>query len=259
MNFDVIEKTNKIIEDIKEYYEKNNAKGAVIGISGGKDSAVVASLMVKSLGRENVIGLWLPCYSKQSDKIDAMEVANSLGIRLIEHDLTIGYDKIVSDIKNKFNLNNEDLLKNSNINLKPRLRTNILYYYAAFFTELYNGLYLVCGTSNKSEIYVGYFTKGGDNICDIAPIKELYIDEVIKVGDYLGMVPERIIHKTPDDGLSGQTDEEKLGFSYSDVKKVCLEEESGIIDNTLDNNIREKILSKHYANIHKFNTPTFGR
>ena len=257
MDFNVVETTDKIIEYIKKYYQKSNAKGAVVGLSGGKDSAVVASLMVKALGRENVVGIWLPCYSKETDRLDAIEVANSLGIKLIEHDLTFVYDKVVSDVKGKFDLRDENLLKNSNINLKPRLRTNILYYYAAFFTELYNGLYLVCGTSNKSEIYVGYFTKGGDNVCDIAPIRELYVDEVIQVGDYLDIVPKRIIHKTPDDGLSGQTDEEKLGFSYSLVKKVCIEEESGIKDNTIADNIREEILSRHKSNAHKFYIPVF--
>ena len=261
MEFDVQKTTEKIIEDIREYYKKNNAKGAVIGLSGGKDSSVVASLMVKALGKENVIGLWLPCYSKESDRDDARSVADCLGIRLIEHDLTSMYDDVIYTVKNEFNLNRnqDELLKNANLNLKPRLRTNILYYYAAFFTELYHGLYLVCGTSNKSEIYVGYFTKGGDNVCDIGPIRHLYVDEVIQVGDYLNMVPERIIHKTPDDGLSGQSDEEKLGFSYSDVKKVSLEEESGIVDNSLNNDTREKILSKHRDNAHKFGIPTFRR
>ena len=237
----------------------NNAKGAVIGISGGKDSAVVASLLVKALGSENVIGFWLPCHSNKEDEKDAFEVANSLKIKIITHDLTNTYDNIVSDIKDKHNIMDDNLLKNANINIKPRLRMNILYYYAAYFTELYHGLYLVCGTSNKSEIYVGYFTKGGDNVCDIAPIKHLYVDEVIKVGDYLGMVKESIIHKVPNDGLSCQSDEEKLGFSYSDVKKVSLEEETNVICNSLDDEVRKKILHQHEANLHKFNVPTFRR
>lgn len=259
MEFDAQETTKKIIEDIREYYQKNNAEGAVIGLSGGKDSSVVASLLVKALGSENVIGFWLPCYSKESDKNDAEMVANSLGIKLIEHDLTSVYGEIVNNAKKNLEFLNPEFFTNANLNLKPRLRTNILYYYAAYFTSLKKKLYLVCGTSNKSEMYVGYFTKGGDNICDLAPIKQLYVDEVIAVGDYLGMVPKRIIHKTPDDGLSGKTDEEKLGFTYSDVKKVSLEEETKEIDKTLDPEIREKILRMHRNNQHKFLVPTFRR
>ena len=258
MEFNARETTEKIVEDIKNYYKKINAKGAVIGISGGKDSAVVASLLVKALGSDNVVAFWLPCDSLENDKLDALEVAKSLNIKIYEHDLTSTYKKIVLDAKNNFSVD-ETLLTNANINIKPRLRMSILYYYGALLSSMNNGLYLVVGTSNKREIYVGYYTKGGDNVCDIAPIKELYVDEVIKVGKYLNMVPERIIDKTPNDGLSGQSDEDKLGFSYSDVKKVSLEEENNIIDNSLDTEVREKILRMHKNNLHKVSIPKFRR
>ena len=259
MNFDVETVTGKIIEDIRKYYIDNHAKGAVIGISGGKDSAVVASLLVKALGKDNVEAFWLPIHSSDDDMEDAKLVCQSLGIKLHIHNLTDTYEKIVSDVKENNFIDDANLLTDANINIKPRLRMNILYYYAAFYTALNNGLYLVCGTSNKSELYVGYFTKGGDNVCDIAPIKHLYVDEVIHVGDYLGMVPSRIIHKIPDDGLSGMSDEEKLGFSYEDVKKVSQEEETGIKDESLDDKVRNKIINKHHANLHKFSVPTFRR
>ena len=259
MKFNAKETCEKIIEDISDYYLENNAKGAVIGISGGKDSATVASLMVKAIGKENVIGFYLPCNSSEQDKKDAKIVAEYLGIRLIEHDLTSIYEDIVNYSINNVNIINYDLLKNSNINIKPRLRMNILYYYAAYFSSLNNGLYLVCGTSNKSVLYVVYFTKGGDNVCDIAPIKNLYVDEVIQIGEYLNMVPSYILNKIPSDGLSGLTDEEKLGYTYQDVKKVSLEEETGVIDNTLDINIRKKIIKDHLNAKHKFNVPIFRR
>ena len=258
MEFNVCATTNRIIEDIKEYYQKNNATGAVIGLSGGKDSAVVASLLVKALGSDNVVTFFLPCHSNAKDRKDAYEVAKALNIKIFEHDLTKTYENIINDAKNNFNVS-DSLLINANINIKPRLRMSMLYYYASVLSSKTNGLYLVAGTSNKSEVYVGYFTKGGDNICDIAPIKELYVDEVIKVGDYLNMVPKEIIYKTPDDGLSGMTDEEKLGFKYSDVKKVCLEEEYGITDNSINLQTKEKILKMHKNNLHKFNIPKFGR
>ena len=260
MKFDVAETTERIIEDIKKYYQENNAQGAIVGLSGGKDSSVVASLLVKALGCENVIGLWLPCHSKEEDKKDALMVAKCLNISLYEHDLTLVYDTFVHDFKaQKLNNISDELLENANINLKPRLRMNTLYYYASYFTSLNKKLFLVCGTSNKSERYVGYFTKGGDNVCDIAPIKHLFVDEVMEVGKYLKMVPDNIIEKTPDDGISGKTDEEKLGISYQDIKKVIEEEEQGVLNSTIKDDIRRKVQHLHNINQHKFNVPTFRR
>lgn len=258
MNFNVEETTQKIIEDIRDYYKESKAKGAIIGLSGGKDSAVAAGLLVQALGKDNVEAFWLPCYSKDEDMHDAMELAHFLQIKLHIYELKEIYEKIVSNVKEKENIDNDELLNNATINLKPRLRIDVLYFYAAYYSALTNSKYLVCGTSNKSELFVGYFTKGGDNVCDIAPIKHLYVDEVIKVGDYLHL-PYHICHKIPNDGLSGKTDEEKLGFSYDDVKKVSMEMETGIIDDTLDNEVRNRIMLMHNANRHKFNVVTFRR
>jgi len=257
MDFDVEKETNKIIEFIRDYYKKNNLKGAIIGISGGKDSAVVAGLFAKALGSDNVIGLWLPCHSRENDKIDAMEVAKTFDFELKEFDLTIIYDDFIKKIKENNKVSEDDLIS-TEINLKPRLRMTSLYAYAAFVSKVNNGGYLVCGTSNKSERFVGYFTKGGDSVSDIQVLADLYVDEVVKIGDYIG-VPFHIAHKIPDDGLSGKVDEEKLGFSYSDVKKVSLEEEKNVKDETLNDDVRGKILRMHKINEHKFNTPTFRR
>ena len=242
MEFDVKKTTSEIIQFIQNYYRENHLKGAVIGISGGKDSAVVAALFSKALGSENVLGLWLPCHSNENDKKDAIMLAKSLGIELKEFDLTNIYDMYLENIK-KNNFVTDDDLIDSNINLKPRLRMSTLYYYAAMMSKIKQGGYLVCGTSNKCEVFVGYFTKGGDNVSDIQVLKDLYVDEVIQIGDYLGL-PYHITHKIPDDGLSGKSDEEKLGFTYADVKKVSQELEDGIPSN-LDNKTKNKILLKH--------------
>lgn len=257
MEFNVEKNTKEIIEFIRDYYKKNNLKGAVIGISGGKDSAIVAGLFVKALGSDNVTGLWLPCHSKEEDRLDAKLVASHFNFELKDFDLTNIYDDFIKQMQEKNNVTDEELVDTA-INLKPRLRMTTLYAYAAMMTKVHDGGYLVCGTSNKSEIYVGYFTKGGDNISDISVLADLYVDEVIKVGDYIG-VPYHICHKTPDDGLSGKSDEEKLGFSYADVKKVCVEDEAGIKDDTLDHDTRKKILKKHLSNLHKFHIPTFKK
>lgn len=238
--------TNEIIEFIRKYYKDNNLKGAVIGISGGKDSAVVAGLFAKALGSENVQGLWLPCHSKIEDKNNAYLVANHFGFDLKEIDLTNIYDNFVNENTNGIK---DEYLIDANINLKPRLRTATLYYQAAMLSRKSDATYIVPGTSNACELYVGYFTKGGDNVSDIMILANLSVREVIKIGEYIG-VPDKVVHKTPDDGLSGLTDEEKLGFKYNDVEKVMKGEY--VLDS-----IKQKIMKMHNQNKHKFITPTY--
>lgn len=250
MEFNVEKVTNEIIEFIRDYYRKNNLKGAVIGISGGKDSGVVAGLFAKALGPENVVGVWIPCHSKEEDKQDAIKVANHFGFELMEYDLTPEYDSYVRQIKEKHDATDEDL-KDANINIKPRMRTATLYYHAAMLSSLRDGTFIVPGTSNKCEIYVGYFTKGGDNVADIQVLADLTVDEVIKIGEYIG-VPNSVVHKTPDDGLSVQSDEEKLGVSYKDIAKVMAGE-------PVDEEVRDIVLRLHRRNAHKFNIPTYRK
>ena len=200
--FDAKKTTDEIVEFIRDYYKKNNLKGAVLGISGGKDSGVVAALLVKALGSDNVIGLTLPCHSKDKDATLAKKVSDSYNFKLLNIDLTNTFDIFRNEVLKLGNFTDEQL-KNSDINLKPRLRMSSCYYMAALLSAINGGAYLVIGTSNKCELYVGYFTKGGDSVHDIAPIADLTVEEVIKVGEYLN-VPEDVLYRTPDDGLSGQ-------------------------------------------------------
>lgn len=250
MEFNAEKVTNEIIEFIKDYYKKNNLKGAVLGISGGKDSGVVAGLFTKALGKENVVGIWMPCHSKEEDKKDAILVAKHFGFKLLDFDLTELYDNYVKQIKENNQVLAEDLI-DANINIKPRLRTTTLYYHAAMLSKKNKGIYIVPGTSNKCELYVGYFTKGGDNVSDIQVLADLTVDEVIKVGEYIG-VPDSVVHKVPDDGLSGKTDEEKLGVTYKDIAKV-------INGEPVEENIKKRILRLHNNNQHKFVTPTYRK
>lgn len=243
--------SEEIIEFIRDYYKRNNLKGAVIGISGGKDSGVVAGLFTKALGKENVTGLWMPCHSKEEDKKNARLVADTFGFNLIDIELTDIYDNYVSQIKNIYPNINDNNLIDANINIKPRLRMATLYYNAALISSIKGGTYIVPGTSNKCELFVGYFTKGGDNVSDIQVLADLTVDEVISVGEAIG-VPDIVIHKAPDDGLSGKTDEEKLGVKYSDIALVANNE-------TVDFAIKQKILNMHDKNMHKFNTPTYKK
>ena len=250
--FDGKKTADEIIAFIKDYYEKNNIKGVVVGISGGKDSAVVAGLFTKALGKENVTGIWMPCHSKEEDKKNAVDLANHFGFELKEFDLTNLYDSYLNQVIALYDPDMADLV-DSNINIKPRLRMATLYYNAAYLSKKNKGLYLVAGTSNKCEIYVGYFTKGGDNIADIQVLADLTVDEVILVGEAIG-VPDHIVHKTPDDGLSGLSDEDKLGVKYREIADV--------IDNNgekTSEEARKRIYNLHQRNAHKFYTPTFKK
>lgn len=251
MNFNVKEETKKVIEFIRNYYKENNLEGVILGISGGKDSAVVAALFVEALGKENVLGVTLPCHSKKEDAIDAKLVSDYYGFDLINFDITGTFDAFKNELKNLGEFTLEEV-KNSDINLKPRLRMSTLYYLAALYSALKGKTYLVAGTSNKCELYVGYFTKGGDSVHDISPIADFTVDEVIEIGKYLN-VPEKVLFKTPNDGLSNMTDEDKLGVKYKDIADF-MEDANSVSEET-----RERIERLHKNNLHKFNIPTYRR
>ena len=246
--FDGKHEKEKIVEFIRNYFKDNNLGGVVIGISGGKDSGVVAGLFCEAIGSDNVIGITMPCHSNSSDREDAMLVSEKFGFKLINMDLTNVFDCFVDEAKK---IDDFTLSDDANINLKPRLRMSTLYYIAQMYSKITGRIYVVAGCGNKSEEYVGYFTKGGDSVSDIKVISDFFVDEVIKLGEVLG-VPDVVLYKAPSDGLSGQSDEEKLGFSYDDVKSVAL----GI---EVDENIKNMIEKKHVANRHKFVIPEYKR
>jgi len=249
--FEVEKECKNIIEFIRKYYKENNLGGAIIGISGGKDSAVVAALMVKAIGSENVIGVTLPCHSNEKDREDAKLISDYYGFELINFDITNTFNAFKNELKNLGDFTDEEV-KNSDINIKPRLRMATLYYLAALYSAIRNKIYLVAGTSNKSELFVGYFTKGGDSVHDISAIADFTVEEVIKIGEYL-KVPEKVLYKEPSDGMSGVTDEEKLGVKYSDIA-LFIEDKSLLNEET-----RVKIEKLHNNSKHKFNIPTYRR
>lgn len=249
--FNAKEEVKNIISFVKDYYNKNNLGGAILGISGGKDSAVVAALLVEALGKENVIGITLPCHSKEEDKADAKLVSDYYGFELINFDITNTFDAFKNELNNLGVFTSEDV-KNSDINLKPRLRMSTLYYLAALYSMVRGKTYIVAGTSNKCELYVGYFTKGGYSVHDISLLADYTVDEVIKIGEYL-KVPEKVLYKAPNDGLSNQTDEDKLGVKYKDIA-TYLEDKK-----LLDKKTISKIEKLHKNNLHKFNIPTYRK
>jgi NAD+ synthase len=249
--FDAEKEVNNIVEFIRKYYKENNLNGVIIGISGGKDSAVVSAIFTKALGKENVIGVTIPCHSNVEDFNDAKLISDYYGFRLINLDITSVFDTFKNEV-NKLGDFSKEELKNSDINIKPRLRMTTLYYLAALYSAVEGKRYLVAGTSNKSELFVGYFTKGGDSVSDISTIADFTVEEVIKIGEYL-KVPEKVLYKTPSDGLSSQNDEEKLGVKYSDIS-LYMEDKS-----KLPKDVQEKIEKLHKSNQHKFNIPTYKR
>lgn len=250
MKFNAKQETTNVIEFIRNYYQQNHLTGAVLGISGGKDSAVVAALMVEALGKENVIGVTLPCHSKEEDRKDAKLISDHFAFRLYDFDLTSVYDTFQEQLKD-IGTFDEETRKNSDINLKPRLRMATVYYLAALFTSLTGKPYLVAGTSNKCELFVGYFTKGGDSVHDIAPIADFTVEEVIQIGEVLG-VPEKVLYKKPADGLSNQSDEDKLGVTYQEIATYMEEGEEALMEPS-----RSKIKRLHETSQHKFSIPTY--
>jgi NAD+ synthase len=207
------ELTNKLTNFICSKVEEANAKGVVLGLSGGIDSSLVATLCVKALGNDKVLGVIMPeKNSNPQDKEHAELLANQLGIKYTVSDIT--------DILKSFGaggyIPTKEFDKMADGNLKPRIRMCILYYFANK-----NNL-LVAGTSNKSEIYMGYGTKYGDLGSDFLLIGNLFKTEVRELSKYLG-VPDEIINKAPSAGLwKGQTDEKELGITYELLDKVLL-------------------------------------
>ncbi len=248
--FNAKKEKDKIVKFIRDYYENNNIGGVVIGISGGKDSGVVAGLFAEAIGAENMVGVTLPCHSNENDKKDALRVSDYYGFEMIDIDLTDTYDTFKKQIDKLGNFSEEEL-KNSDINVKPRLRMTSLYYIAALYSAIKGKTYIVAGTGNKCEEFVGYFTKGGDSVSDIKTIADLTVEEVIQIGEVLN-VPEEVLYKAPNDGLSGTTDEQKLGVKYNDIAKYMNNE-------TLDEEVKQKIKRLHEANLHKFEIPTYRK
>ncbi len=249
--FDAKKETERIIEFIRNYYKENNLGGAVLGISGGKDSGVVVALFVKALGKENVVGITMPCHSIPDDKNLAQLVADKYGFELINVDLTDTFDTFKGEI-NKLGIFTEDETKNSDINLKPRLRMSTCYYIAALYSAVKGKPYIVAGTSNLCELYVGYFTKGGDSVHDIAPIANLTVDQVIQIGEVLE-VPREVLYRVPSDGLSGQSDEDRLGVKYKEIASYIDDPDS------VPKEVGERIARLHKNNQHKFFIPKYER
>lgn len=199
------------------YVRNNGMKGIVIGLSGGIDSSVIAWLAVRAVGAENVIGISLPCQTKEDMKTDALELADNLGIRFITNSLESALAELENGISEALYPYPEDkfITDLTKGNTKARLRMIALY---AVANEMN---YLVAGTGNKSELDVGYFTKYGDGGVDIEPLGNYYKGEVYKMADLMPEIPQNVKVKAPSADLwGGQTDEDELGMPYDVLDNI---------------------------------------
>lgn len=237
---DYAKELEKRVSFIRGLLAESHTDGIVFGNSGGKDSALVGILCKKAC--DNTVGILMPCHSKRNfgiDLDDGRALAESFGIELRQFDLTPCRKAVVDMLSSEVELSDAALA-----NIAPRLRMTTLYTIGAAENRL------VAGTGNKSEIYMGYFTKWGDGANDFNPIADLTVTEVYEFLEYLG-APRSIIEKAPSAGLfEGQTDEQEMGVTYAAIDKYMETGEASAHD-------KEIIDRYHSRSEHKRNMPKF--
>jgi len=242
-----IEETyQNIVSGIQNYFKENNFKNAVLGVSGGLDSSVTLKLTVDALGAENIAAIMMPETSITSPEniMHAKTICEFLNVKYIQHPI------------NNYMLPYAMLpWKQSNtayINTKARIRSVILYNFANTFSAL------VIGTSNKSELLLGYGTKHGDLAADILPLGDLYKTEVKELAEFIGL-PKEIINKIPTAELyEGQTDQAELGASYEELDVILKQRDLGdeiLIGKGMNALIVRKVFQRMKANKHKLEKP----
>lgn len=235
-NFDVKKVTNDCVQWIKDFFEKNGKYCmAVVGISGGKDSSVVAALCVEALGKDRVIGVLMPNHIQDDIEYSHL-LCEYLGIKNYIVDVGVAIDELLNNIH--FRATDIEISDQTKTNLPARIRMATLY----AISQSMNGR--VANTCNLSEDWVGYATRYGDAAGDFSPLSQLTVTEVKAIGRELGL-PSELVDKTPTDGLCGKTDEDNLGFTYSELDAYIRD---GIEPSE---EVKAKIDSMHEKNLFK--------
>ena len=229
--FNVEKTTAQAVQWIQDWFE-TNGKGcnAVVGISGGKDSSIVAALCVKALGKERVIGVLMP-NGEQPDFDCSKQLVAHLGIPYYVCNIKKAVDGVLESLTES----GVEISRQTRVNLPPRIRMSTLY----ALSQSNNGR--VANTCNLSEDWVGYSTRYGDAAGDFAPLGKLTVQEVKEIGKYLGL-PINLVEKVPSDGLTDRTDEDNLGFSYAALDYYI---RTGVCE---DENVKAKIDRLHRLN-----------
>ena len=234
MIFEANKIKDEIVKWIRNYFEENGKNcNAVVGISGGKDSSVTAALCAQALGAEKVFGVLMPC-GEQWD----IDVSKDLAARLRIQYKVINIKNVVDSFSGAINCSGLSMNRQAEINTPARMRMAVLYAVSAIIDGR------VANTCNLSEDWVGYSTKYGDSAGDFSPLSRLTVTEVISVGRQLGLSPV-FTEKVPEDGLTGLTDEQNLGFSYETLDRYIRQ---NICEDKI---IREKIDRLNRLNRHK--------
>lgn len=234
--FDAKTVKNELVQWIRDFFDKNGKDcNAVVGISGGKDSSVVAALCVEALGKDRVIGVLMPNHIQDDIQFSHM-LCEHLGIKNYTVDVGLAIDDLLNNIHHR--VTDVEISNQTKINLPARIRMATLY----AISQSVNGR--VANTCNLSEDWVGYATRYGDAAGDFSPLSQLTVTEVKEIGRVLGL-PAELVDKTPTDGLCGKTDEDNLGFTYEILDRYI---RTGEIDNT---DIKEKIDAMHEKNLFK--------
>ena len=228
---------DRLVEMVRELAKRQGFSKVVVGISGGKDSTVAAAICARALGRENVIGIMMPD-GVQSDIHDSQVLCDALGIPHFTINIGAMHEALLKEAEGQIPFS-----RVSNINVGPRLRMTSLRYAAQALGAR------VVGTGNLSESTVGYCTKDGDTSCDFALLLKLTSLEVVEVGKTMEEIPYHLVVKTPTDGLSGMSDEEKMGITYKAIHQYIREGSSG------DAETDAKILRMYNASAHKRSMP----
>lgn len=234
--FDAKKTKEMLVAWLRSWFEENG-KGcnAVIGISGGKDSSVVAALCVEALGKDRVIGVLMP-NGEQGDIADSFLLVGHLGIRHYVVNIESAVNGLLSQLPTDVPVSEQ-----TRINLPPRIRMATLY----AVSQSRNGR--VANTCNLSENWIGYSTRYGDDAGDFSPLGKLTVHEVIELGKELGL-PDNLVLKTPSDGLCGKSDEDKIGFSYALLDRYI---RTGVCE---DEALRRKIDGMNARNQFKLKT-----